>query len=105
MQCCAPSLLDDCEDSTRSREPGVWKTSILVPGDVTAERVTGLNGAWVSGLVLIDKCDNSNESYRAALSYGTAYHLVQGGSYILVFTFWCTTIQIKATFKWKGVSF
>ena len=26
------------------------------------------------------KCDHSNESYRAILSYGTVYHAVQGGS-------------------------
>ena len=27
------------------------------------------------------KCDHSNESYCAVLSYGTVYYAVQGGSY------------------------
>ena len=26
------------------------------------------------------KCDHSNESYRAGLSFGTVYYAVQGGS-------------------------
>ena len=31
-------------------------------------------------VVEILKCDHSNESYRAVLSSGTVYHVVQGGS-------------------------
>ena len=31
-------------------------------------------------LVVLIKCDHSNESYRAVLSGGTVYYAVQGGS-------------------------
>ena len=48
----------------------------------------------------IPKCDHSNESYWAALSCGTVYYAIQGGS-----NFWFGGWNPKVwSFKWKLLS-
>ena len=46
------------------------------------------------------KCNHSNESYWAVLSYGAVYYAVQGGSNIWV----CGWNSKVLTFKWKLLS-
>ena len=45
---------------------------------------------------VILKCDYSNESYWALLSYAPVYHPLQNGSNFLVCGFLSVTIQVKA---------